>query len=66
MPGDQVQVMDKIIGEHPLHTLVDAHTPEAHGRGGLRKGTGRAVNLLYRHTADFRHFFRPVFSRKAL
>ena len=53
LPGQQMQVVDEVVGKNPLYTLVDAHAPQAHGGGRFGKGSGRHINLLYRNTADF-------------
>ena len=63
---EQMQIVDQVVGENPLHPLVDAHAPEAHGRRGFGKGAGRRVDLLHRDAADFRGLSGRKFSRKAL
>ena len=66
LPCEQMQVMDQIIGEHPLHPLVDAHAPQGHGGRRLGKCACGGVYLLHGNAADFSHLFRPVVFQKSL
>ena len=60
LPGDKVQVVDQVVGPHAADTLVDAHAPQGHGRGGFREQAPGFPYLLLGDVAELGYLVRRI------